>query len=98
MKKAKRARKPAADAIAPMTTADATVATLTAHGIDTIYALPGVHNDHFFDALARAGDSVRTVHARRRAGRGYPAPPLVASAGSRSAIDKTRVSDAGTCR
>ena len=36
-----------------MTTADAAVAALAAHGIDTIYALPGVHNDDFFDALAK---------------------------------------------
>ena len=25
-----------------------------AHGIDTVYALPGVHNDHLFDALFKA--------------------------------------------
>lgn len=60
-------------AATPMTTAEATVATLTAHGIDTIYALPGVHNDHFFDALARAGDAVRTVHTRHEQGAAYMA-------------------------
>jgi acetolactate synthase-1/2/3 large subunit len=54
-----------------MTTADATVETLIAHGIDTIYALPGVHNDHFFDALARAGERIRTVHSRHEQGAGY---------------------------
>ena len=43
-----------ADAAARMTTAEATVAALIAHGIDTIYALPGVHNDHLFDALFKA--------------------------------------------
>ena len=37
-----------------MTTADATVASLIAHGIDTIYALPGVHNDDLFEALFQA--------------------------------------------
>ena len=47
-----------------MTTAEATVAALIAHGLDTIYALPGVHNDHLFDALFRAGDRLRTVHTR----------------------------------
>ena len=70
MKKAKSAKTVAA---APMTTAEATVATLIAHGIDTIYALPGVHNDHFFDALARAGDRLRTVHARHEQGAAYMA-------------------------
>jgi acetolactate synthase I/II/III large subunit len=47
-----------------MTTAEATVASLIAHGLDTIYALPGVHNDHLFDALFQAGDRLRTVHTR----------------------------------
>jgi acetolactate synthase-1/2/3 large subunit len=47
-----------------MTTAEATVAGLLAHGIDTVYALPGVHNDPLFDALFRAGDRLRTVHTR----------------------------------
>ena len=28
-----------------MTTAEAAVAALIAHGVDTVYALPGVHND-----------------------------------------------------
>jgi acetolactate synthase-1/2/3 large subunit len=56
-----------------MSTAEATIATLQAHGIGTIYALPGVHNDHFFDALARAGDAIRTVHARHEQGAAYMA-------------------------
>ncbi len=36
------------------TTAEAIVASLVAHGIKTLYALPGVHNDHLFDALYKA--------------------------------------------
>jgi acetolactate synthase-1/2/3 large subunit len=56
-----------------MTTADAAVAALTAHGIDTIYALPGVHNDDFFDALARNSEIIRTVHPRHEQGAGYMA-------------------------
>jgi acetolactate synthase-1/2/3 large subunit len=56
-----------------MTTAEATVAALAAHGVDTVYALPGVHNDHLFDALARTADSVRTVHARHEQGAAYMA-------------------------
>jgi acetolactate synthase-1/2/3 large subunit len=57
----------------PMTAAEATVENLLAHGIDTIYALPGVHNDHFFDALARASDRIRAVHTRHEQGAGYMA-------------------------
>jgi acetolactate synthase-1/2/3 large subunit len=71
--KTARPSKKAASAPATLSTADATIATLRAHGIDTIYALPGVHNDHFFDALARAGDSIRTVHARHEQGAAYMA-------------------------
>jgi acetolactate synthase I/II/III large subunit len=56
-----------------MTTADAAVAALAAHGIDTIYALPGVHNDDFFDALARNSKTIRTVHPRHEQGAGYMA-------------------------
>ena len=44
-----------------------------AHGLDTIYALPGVHNDDFFDALARNADEIRTVHTRHEQGAAYMA-------------------------
>jgi acetolactate synthase-1/2/3 large subunit len=56
-----------------MTTAEATVAALLAHGIETIYALPGVHNDHLFDALAKAGERIRTLHTRHEQGAAYMA-------------------------
>ena len=56
-----------------MTTAEATVASLIAHGIDTIYALPGVHNDHLFDALFKASDAIRVVHSRHEQGAAYMA-------------------------
>ena len=56
-----------------MTTAEATVATLIAHGIDTIYALPGVHNDFLFDALHKAANRLRTVHSRHEQGAAYMA-------------------------
>ena len=56
-----------------MTTGEAVVSSLLAHGIDTIYALPGVHNDHFFDALYKAGNRVRVVHTRHEQGSAYMA-------------------------
>jgi acetolactate synthase I/II/III large subunit len=56
-----------------MTAAEATVATLLAHGMDTIYALPGVHNDHLFDALYKAANRLRTVHTRHEQGAAYMA-------------------------
>jgi acetolactate synthase I/II/III large subunit len=56
-----------------MTTGEAAVASLTAHGLDTIYALPGVHNDPFFDALYKASNLIRTVHTRHEQGAAYMA-------------------------
>jgi acetolactate synthase-1/2/3 large subunit len=58
---------------ATMTTAEATVAALIAHGLDTFYALPGVHNDLLFDALFKAADRIRTVHTRHEQGAAYMA-------------------------
>jgi acetolactate synthase I/II/III large subunit len=68
----KRSRQSAAGA-AEMTTGDAAVAALLAHGFDTVYALPGVHNDEFFDALARNAGAIRTVHTRHEQGAAYMA-------------------------
>ena len=56
-----------------MSTGEATVATLLAHGINTVYALPGVHNDHLFDAFQRAGEAMRVVHTRHEQGAAYMA-------------------------
>src|SRR5947209_6026390 len=61
------------DTASRMTTAEAAVAALIAHGIDTVYALPGVHNDHLFDALFKVQDRVRTIHTRHEQGAAYMA-------------------------
>jgi len=66
-------KRASAAAAARMTTAEATVTALIAHGIDTVYALPGVHNDHLFDALHKAQDRIRTVHTRHEQGAAYMA-------------------------
>jgi acetolactate synthase-1/2/3 large subunit len=55
------------------TTAEATVAALLRHGIDTLYALPGVHNDDLFDAVARANGHMRALHPRHEQTSGYMA-------------------------
>ncbi|MGA8957438.1 MAG: thiamine pyrophosphate-binding protein, partial [Pseudolabrys sp.] len=65
-----KTKKPAG---ADMSTAEAAVATLIGHGLDTIYALPGIHNDHLFDAFQRAGDRLRLVHTRHEQGAAYMA-------------------------
>ena len=56
-----------------MTTAEAIVAGLIGHGLDTIYALPGVQNDHLFDALFKFSDRIRTIHTRHEQGAAYMA-------------------------
>ena len=58
---------------APMTTAEAAVETLIAHGIDTVYAIPGVQNDLLFDALYGAKDRIRVVNPRHEQAAAYMA-------------------------
>jgi acetolactate synthase-1/2/3 large subunit len=53
--------------------AEAIVGSLVAHGVGTVYALPGVHNDHLFDALFKASDRIATVHTRHEQGAAYMA-------------------------
>ena len=72
-KSKKRTEQKAKPATVDMSTAEATVATLLAHGLDTVYALPGVHNDHLFDAFQRAGDALRVIHTRHEQGAAYMA-------------------------
>jgi acetolactate synthase I/II/III large subunit len=56
-----------------MRTADAVIESLIRHGIDTLYALPGVHNDHLFDAAHRAQDRIRVLHPRHEQTAAYMA-------------------------
>jgi acetolactate synthase-1/2/3 large subunit len=60
-----------------MTAAEAIVATMIGHGIDTVYALPGVQNDLLFEALFQAQQpeqgGLRTVHTRHEQGAAYMA-------------------------
>ncbi len=53
--------------------AEATVDTLVAHGVDTLYGVPGIHNDALFDALHGRRDFIRTIHARHEQTTGYMA-------------------------
>jgi acetolactate synthase-1/2/3 large subunit len=67
------AAKSPATAVATMTSAEAVIGTLIGHGIDTIYALPGVQNDHLFAALFKYTDQLSTIHTRHEQGAGYMA-------------------------
>lgn len=73
-KTARKAHKKAGAAVTNvMSTADATVETLLAHGLRTVYALPGVHNDHLFDAFVRSDGRLKVVHTRHEQGAAYMA-------------------------
>ncbi|MFZ5781141.1 MAG: thiamine pyrophosphate-dependent enzyme [Pseudomonadota bacterium] len=56
-----------------LTTAEATVETLLRHGLDTVYALPGLHNDPLFDAFYHASDRLRVIHPRHEQTAAYMA-------------------------
>jgi acetolactate synthase I/II/III large subunit len=72
-KKRKRKADEATAKTKTMTAAEAVVATLAGHGLDTVYALPGVQNDLLFEALFGAADRLRTVHTRHEQGAAYMA-------------------------
>jgi acetolactate synthase-1/2/3 large subunit len=69
----RKAPKKAKAEVNELSTAEATVETLLSHGIRTVYALPGVHNDHLFDAFARASDRLSVIHTRHEQGAAYMA-------------------------
>jgi acetolactate synthase-1/2/3 large subunit len=82
MAKAKNKR---ATASVEMTAAEAVVDAIAAHGIGTIYALPGVQNDLLFEALFKASDRMRTVHTRHEQGAAYMALGAALATGKPSA-------------
>ena len=82
MAKAKNKR---AAASVEMTAAEAVVDAMAAHGIGTIYALPGVQNDLLFEALFKASDRMRTIHTRHEQGAAYMALGAALATGKPSA-------------
>ena len=68
-----RTTHPAASHAQQMTTAEALVDTLLVNGIDTVYGLPGLHNDPLFDAFHGAGEHLRVIHPRHEQATGYMA-------------------------
>ncbi|NRB32268.1 MAG: hypothetical protein HRU27_16890 [Rhizobiaceae bacterium] len=58
---------------APSNVAELTIETLIANGIDQLYCLPGVQNDHFFDALYDRTDALKPIQSRHEQGAAYMA-------------------------
>lgn len=53
--------------------ADAIVESLVANDVKVLFGLPGGQLDHLFDAVYRAGDSLRLIHSRHEQGAAYMA-------------------------
>src|SRR5690242_1405227 len=56
-----------------MTGGKALVEMLRRHGVDTIFALPGVQNDALFVAFYDAGETLHIIHTRHEQGAAYMA-------------------------
>ena len=73
----KALKKKSAEGATAMSAAEAVVEAMLAHGIDTVYALPGVQNDFLFEALFKAQtnapDRLRVLHTRHEQGAAYMA-------------------------
>jgi len=68
-----------------LTTAQAVVSMLELNGIDTLFCLPGVQNDPFFDALYDRTNAIRPVHARHEQACAYMALGYAMASGKPSA-------------
>src|SRR3972149_12279317 len=67
--------------MARMTGGTAIVKGLITNGITTIFGLPGVQMDAFYNALYDAGDAVRVIQTRHEQGAGYMALGYAAATG-----------------
>ena len=71
---------------ATMTGGEALVAGLLAHGVDTVFGLPGVQTYGLFDALKRAEDQIRVVCPRHEQTCAYMALGYAVSTGRPAVI------------
>lgn len=67
--------------MAQMTTGQAIVESLLAHGVDTVFGIPGAHTYDLFDALHAAGDRIRFITTRHEQAGGYLAYGYAKSSG-----------------
>jgi acetolactate synthase I/II/III large subunit len=67
--------------MARMTGGAALVKSLRAYGIDTMFGIPGVQLDHFFNALYDEGNAIRFIQNRHEQGGAYMALGYAASTG-----------------
>ena len=67
--------------MARMTGGQALVRSLKQYGVDTIFGIPGVQMDHFFNALYDERNTVRVIHTRHEQGAAYMAYGYAAATG-----------------
>ncbi|MFH1605527.1 MAG: thiamine pyrophosphate-binding protein, partial [Pseudomonadota bacterium] len=67
--------------MALMTTGQSIVESLLAHGVDTVFGIPGAHIYDLFDALHAAGDRIRFITTRHEQAGGYLAYGYAKSSG-----------------
>ena len=67
--------------MARMTTGDIICESLLAHGVDTVFGIPGAHMYDFNDALARRSNKLRFITTRHEQGAGYMAYGYAKSTG-----------------
>lgn len=59
--------------MAKVTGGEAIVQSLIAHGVDTVFGLPGVQSDHLFNAFYDNRAKLRVIHTRHEQGAAYMA-------------------------
>ena len=64
-----------------LTGGQALVKSLLNNGVETIFGLPGVQMDHFFNALHDEGNKIRVIHSRHEQGAAYMAYGYAAASG-----------------
>lgn len=74
------------NAVEKMDASEATIAALIENGIDTLYALPGLHNDPLCDAAYKRSGEIRLLHARHEQGTAYMALGAALSTGKPQAF------------
>ncbi len=72
--------------MARMTGGRALVRSIMAQGMDTVFGLPGVQMDHFFNALHDEGNAVRVIQTRHEQGAAYMAFGYAAATGRAGAF------------
>ena len=73
--------------MAMRTGGEAVVEALIAHGVDTLFGLPGIQNDWLFNALFDSRDRIKVVHTRHEQGVAYMALGYALATGDAGAFN-----------